>query len=129
MVAVGADDRLRESDGCVSPRPMKRRFQHNLFGWVALRLVESRGWLWFSEDVGDTVIANSIAGAEIAVRVVIEGAPSDTAGILRIRGQLIVDARMSDRVLGKPFDLVDGLGGIGVPAKFRVQIPRMVRRF
>ena len=83
MIAIGADHRLRESDGCVSPRPVKRGFQHDLVGGIALRFVESGGGLWIAENIGDAVIADSVAGAEIRVRVVIEGAPADAARILR----------------------------------------------
>ena len=42
--------------------------------------------------------------------------------------KLVVNARVAQRVLGEALDLVDGLGGIGVPDEFRIQIARMVRR-
>ena len=77
---------------CVAARPMERRLEHDFLGGIALRFVESRGWLGFAEDVGDAVIADAIAGAEIAVRVVVEGAPADASGVLRIGGKLVVNA-------------------------------------
>src|SRR6266536_74065 len=129
VVAVGTDDRLRESNGRVASRPVKCRLQHDLFRRVTLRFVESRGRLWLSEYVGDTVITNAVTRTEIAVRVVIEGAPADPASILRIGGQLVMDAGVPQRVLSETLHLVDRLRGIGVPNEFGVQIPRMVRRF
>ena len=60
--------------------------------------------------------------------VVVKRAPADASRVLRIRSQLIVDAGMTHGVFGQPFNLVDGLGRIGVPDEFRVQIARMVWR-
>jgi hypothetical protein len=120
VVAVRANDRFRESDRCVAARPMKRRFEHNFLGRIALRFVEPRCRLWFAEYISDTVITDAVAGPEICMRVVIEGAPANAAGILRIGRKLVVDAGVTQGVLGEAFHLVDGLGGIGVSYKFRV---------
>ena len=128
VVAIGADDRLGESDRCIASRPMERGFEHDLLRGIALRLVEPGGGLGFAENVGDPVIADAIAGAKITVRVVVESAPADAAGILRIGRQLVVDAGVAQRVFGKALHLVDGLGRIGVADEFGVQIARMIGR-
>ena len=93
-----------------------------------MRLVEAGGRLGLAEDVRDAVVADAVAGAEVGVRVVVEGAPADAARVLRIGGKLIVDARMAQRVLALPLVVVGGLGGIGVADELRVEIARMVRR-
>ena len=128
MIAVGTHNRLRESNGRVASRPMESRLEHNFLCWVALRLVETRGWLGFAEDVGHAVIADAIARAEVAVGVVVKGAPADAPGVLRVRSQLIVNAGMAHRMLGEALHLIDSLGGIGVADEFGVQISRMIRR-
>ena len=84
MVAVGTHDRLRKSDRRVAPRPMKCRLEDHLFRGIALRLVETSRRFGLAEHVGHTVIADAIAGAKISVRVVVEGAPANASGILRI---------------------------------------------
>src|SRR5450755_1374851 len=88
---------------------MKRRFQHDFLRRVALRFVESCGGLGFSEHIRDAVITNTIARTKVAVRVVVEGAPANTAGILRIGGKLVMDAGVTQRMLGQALHLVDGL--------------------
>jgi len=92
------------------------------------RFVESRGRLGFPEYIRNSVITNSVARTEIAVGIVIEGAPANPASILHIGRQLVMDAGMSQGVLGEALHLVDRLRGISVADKFRIQIPRMVRR-
>ena len=62
-----------------------------------------------------------------AVRVVVEGAPADAAGILRIGSKLVVNARVTQRVLGQSLDVVDGFGGVSVAYEFGVEIARMIR--
>src|SRR6202043_1234396 len=99
-----------------------------LFG-IALCLIESSGWLWFAKDVGDTVVADAVARSEVGVGVVVECAPPDAPGILRIRGKLVVNARMVQRVFALPLIIVGGLGGKRVPHKFCIQVARMIRRF
>ena len=108
---------------------MERGFKHDLFGRIALRFVESRSRFRLAENVGDTVIANAVAGAEITMGVVIEGAPADAACVLRVRGKLVMDAGVAQRVLGQAFHVVDGFSGISMSDEFGVQIARMVRRF
>src|SRR6185437_6935415 len=90
---------------------------------------EAGGGLGLAEDVGDAVIADAVAGTEIGVGVVVEGAPSDAAGVLRIGGQLVVDAGVAQRVLALALVIVGGLGGEGVAHEFGIQIAGMVRRF
>ncbi len=107
---------------------MERRLEHDFFRGIALRLVEARRWLGLAENVGDAVIADAIAGAEVSVSVVVKGAPADAAGVLRVRSQLVVDAGVAHRVFGEALHLVDGLGGIGVPDKLGVQIARVIGR-
>ena len=96
MVAVGADHGLRKSDGFVAARPVECGLKHDFFRRIALRFIESRSRFGFAEDVGDAVIADAVAGAEIAVGVVVESAPADAARILRIGGELVVDTGMTD---------------------------------
>ena len=107
---------------------MEGGHQDDLLIGVALRAVEAGGGLGLAEDVGDAVVADAVAGAEVAVGVVIEGAPADAAGVLRIGGQLIVDAGVADGVFAQPLDVVDGLGGIGVADEFGIQIEGMIGR-
>ena len=68
----------------------------------------------------------TIAGTEVRMRVVVEGAPSNTTGILRIGRELIVDAGMAQRVLALAFVVVGGFGGISVTHEFSIQILGMV---
>jgi hypothetical protein len=63
---------------------MKRWLQHDLLRRITLRFVESGCGLWFAKHIGDAVITDVVAGAEIAVGVVVEGAPADASGILGI---------------------------------------------
>src|ERR1035438_8286176 len=95
MVAVGAKHRFREANRLVAARPVKGRLKHDLLRGIALGLVKSSGWLWLAEDISDTVIADSVAGAEVGMRVVIKSAPTDPARILRIRSKLVVNSRMA----------------------------------
>jgi hypothetical protein len=64
-------------------------------------LVESGGGLGLAKDVGDAVVADAVAGAEVGVGVVVESAPADAARILRIGSELVVDARVADGVLAQ----------------------------
>ena len=107
---------------------MKRRFEHNLFFRIALRFVEARGRFWFAKDVGDAVIADAVAGTEVGMGIVVECTPSDSAGILRIGCELIVDAGMAQRVFALPLVIIGGLGGESVADEFGVEIARMIRR-
>jgi len=63
-----------------------------------LATCRTRRQAWFAEDIGDAVIADAVAGAEISVRVVVEGAPADATGILRIGSKLVVNARVAQGV-------------------------------
>jgi len=67
-----------------------------------------------------------VAGAKITVSVVVESTPTNSAGVLRIRRQLIVDAGVAQRMFGKPFHLVDRFGGIGVSDELGVQVARVI---
>ena len=129
MVAVGADNRFRESDRLVAACPMEGGLQHNFILRLALRLVEPGSRLRLAEHIGDAVVANAVARSEVAMRVVIECAPANAAGVLRIGGELVVNARVPQRVLSQALHLVNCFGRVGMPNEFRVQIPRMVRRF
>ena len=60
------------------------------------------------------MVADAIAGAEVSVGVVVESAPADSSGILRVGGKLVVDTGMADGVLGEAFDLVNRLKTIFV---------------
>src|SRR4249919_2085835 len=113
VVAIGANNGFGEADGFVATCPVEGGFEDNFFGGIALRFVKTGGGLGFAENIGDAVIADAIAGAEVAVSVVVEGAPADAAGVLRIGGELVVDARVAHGVFGGALDLADGLGGIG----------------
>ena len=119
--------RLGEADGFVAARPVEGGLEHDLFAGIALRFVEAGGGLGLAEDVGDAVIADAVAGAEVGVGVVVEGAPADAAGVLRIGGELIVDAGVAEGVLALALIVVDGLGGEGVADELGVQIARMIR--
>ena len=66
------------------------------------------------------MVADAIARTEIPVRVVIEGAPADAASVLRIGSQLIVNASMTHGMLREALDLINRLGRVGVPDKFRI---------
>ena len=107
---------------------MESRNEDDFLIGVALRTVETCCRLGLAEDVGDAVVADAVAGAEVGVGVVVEGAPADAAGILRIGGQLVVDSRVANGVFAQALDVVDGLGGIGVAVEFGVEIERMIWR-
>src|SRR5438874_6544903 len=107
---------------------MERWLQHDFFGRITLRLVEASRGFRFTKDVGHAVVADAVARTEISVRVVVKGAPANPAGILLIRRQLIVNARMAQGVFGETLNIVDGLCWVGVAYKLRVQVPRMVGR-
>src|SRR3954462_3495293 len=62
------------------------------------------------------------------MRVVIECAPANSPGILRIRGQLVMDAGVTQRMFDEPFNVVNGLGGVGMTDKFGIQITGRVGR-
>ena len=94
---------------------------------MALRLVEAGGRLVLAEDVRDAVVADAVAGTEVGVRVVVEGAPADASSVLRIGGKLIVNARMAERVFALPLVVIGGLGGVGVADELRVEVARMIR--
>ena len=71
---------------------MEGGFEDDLFFGIALRFVKGTGRFRFAEDVGDAVEADAVAGTEVRVRVVVEGAPADAAGVARIGRELVVDA-------------------------------------
>ena len=98
---------------------MKGGHQDDLLVGIALRTIETCGGLGLAEDVGDAVIADAVAGAKVAVGVVVEGAPANAPSILRIGGQLVVRARVAQGVFAQPLDVIDGLGGKGVARRIR----------
>src|ERR1035441_2552739 len=110
VIAVGAHNTLAESDGFVAARPAEGRLQHNVFFRVALRFIETRSGLGLAENVGHGVVTNPVAGTEVEMCVVVEGAPANTTGVLYIRSQLVVDAGMTQCVLCQPFLVVYSLG-------------------
>ena len=107
---------------------LKRRLEHDLFRRIALRFVKTGGRLGDAKDIGDAVIANTVAGTEIPVRVVVERAPADAPCIPLVGCELIVYARMPQRVLRHALDLVFALGRNVWPYEFGVQVKRMIRR-
>src|SRR5258708_12208216 len=107
---------------------MKGWLHHNLLRGIALRFVKPRGRLRFSKYVGDAVITDSIARAEIAMGVVVECAPTNAAGVLRIGRKLVMHPSMTNRMFGEAFHLVDGLRRVGLAHKLRIQISRMIGR-
>ena len=72
------------------------------------------------------MVADAVAGAEVVVGVVVKGAPADAAGVLRVGGDLIVDAGVADDVFALAFVGVDGFGGEGVADELGVEIAGMV---
>ena len=60
--------------------------------------------------------------------VVVKRAPSDAAGIVRVRRELVVNACMAQRVLSEALDVVNRFRRIGVTDKLGVEISRVVRR-
>ena len=105
---------------------MEGRLEDDLFGGVALRFVEASGGLGLAEDVGDAVVADAVAGAEVGVGVVVEGAPADAAGVLRVGGDLVVDAGVAQGVLALALVVVGGLGGERVADELGVEVERMI---
>ena len=81
VVAVRADHDLRESAGFVTGSPVEGGFEHDLFIRVAHRFVKCGGRLGLTEYIGDTVIADPVACAEVGVSVVVERAPANSAGV------------------------------------------------
>ena len=128
MVAIRTNDGFGEADGFIAASPVESGLEDHFFLGITLRFVEAGGGLGFAENVGDAVIADAVAGAEIGVGVVVEGTPADAAGILRIGSKLVVNARVAQGVFGQALDLVDRLGGIGVAHELRVEIARMIGR-
>src|SRR5215469_14188672 len=62
------------------------------------------------------------------MRVVVEGTPSDAAGILWIGCQLVMNTCVTNGVFGKSLDLIDRLRWIGVADKLCIEITGMIRR-
>src|SRR5208337_1132407 len=85
-------------------------------------------WFGLAKNIRDAVVADAVAAAEIAVRVVVESAPGDAAGILRIGGELIVDTRVANSMLRQALLVVDGFSRIGVADELGIQITGMVGR-
>ena len=75
VITVRADDGLGEAGGFVGVGPVEGWLEDDLFGGIALRFVEAGSGLGLAEDVSDAVVADTVAGAEVSVGVVVEGAP------------------------------------------------------
>src|SRR5260370_673171 len=128
VVAVGTDNSFGESNRCVPARPVKRWFEHDLFRRIALRLVESRARLRRAENVSDPVIANAVPGAEVAMSVVVKGAPANSTGVSRIGRKLVMNSGMAQGMFRQPLYVIDRLRRIRVSDEFRIQIAWMIRR-
>jgi hypothetical protein len=85
VLAIGAENRLGKANRFVTARPVEGGLEHHFFGGIALRFVESCRRFRFPEDVRHSVITDAVPGTEIGMRVVVEGAPPNTAGVLRVR--------------------------------------------
>jgi hypothetical protein len=83
-----------------------RGFEHDLLVGIALRFVETSSGLQLAENVRNSVVADAIATAEISVRVVVERAPTEAAGELRVGGDLIVNARVAKGMLAQAIGVV-----------------------
>src|SRR6202044_945089 len=94
-----------------------------------LGAIESACRFEFAKNIRHAVVADAIAGTEIGVGVVVEGAPTDAAGVLRIGGELIVNTRVTQGMFALALIVVGGLSGKSVPDKLGVQVARMIRRF
>src|SRR6185437_3111182 len=106
---------------------MESGLQNNLFGRVALRLIESRGGLGLTEDIHHPVIADAVARAKVRMRIVVKRAPSNATRILRIGRQLIMNPCVAQSMLTLPFVVVGRLGWKCVPDELRVEVSRMIR--
>jgi hypothetical protein len=126
VITVRADDGLGEEERLVAARPMEGRLEHDLLLRLALRLIEAGGELGFAKDVGDAVITDSVARAEVCVRVVVEGAPADSSGVLRVGGELVVNPGMAQGVLALVRVVIGRLGGEGVSNELGIQVARMI---
>src|SRR5579872_4280745 len=62
--------------GTIAGRPEEPRLQNHCLARIALRHVETGCRLGNAEDIADAVIADAVARPEIAMGVVVEGAPS-----------------------------------------------------
>src|SRR5450631_2823534 len=112
--------------GLISGSPMEGGHENNFLRRIALRTIEPRSRLGFAEDVRNAVITDAVARSKVGVGVVVERAPPNAAGILRIGSELIVHTRVADCMLCLPLHSVDALGRIGVTDELRVQITRVV---
>jgi hypothetical protein len=77
----------------VAPGVEEAGLDDDLLLRIALRPVEPGGGLGQPEDVADAVVADAVAGAEIAVRGVVEGAPGDAARVTGVARELVVHAQ------------------------------------
>src|SRR6185312_10601869 len=66
-------------------------------------------------------------GAEVVVRVVVERAPSESAGVLRIGSEMVVNACVTNDVLQLALVGVDRFGGKRMADELGVEKARMVR--
>src|ERR1700722_13070060 len=102
VIAVGADKSLGEAGGFIVAGPVKRRLQHNLFRWFALRLVKECRRLGLAEEIPHAGGTDAIDGTKVRGRVVVKGAPANAARILRVGRKRVMDTHMTDRVFTQP---------------------------
>jgi hypothetical protein len=75
------------------------------------------------------VVADTIAGTEVGMRVVVEGAPADAAGILRIGGKLIVDPCVTQSMLALALVVISRFGGEGMSNELSIKVAGMIGLF
>ena len=102
-----------------SPRAQKvTGLQDHLFGRLALAGIGIGREFRLAEHVHDAVVADAVAGAEILVRVVVEAAPADGAGNVRIAVGRVEHLEMAAHMLGLALLLIVAFGRVHVPAVF-----------
>ena len=89
---------------------------------LLLRRVKRRGKLRVAEHIHHAVIADTVAAAEILVRIVVKHAPGKAAGDVLLLCHLVQNIRMADHMLHAVLLPVEGLGGIHVTVVFADQI-------
>ena len=130
MFAVGQDWHPMHAAGArpVSLRPEEPGLQNHFLFRAALRGVKIRGRFGNAKNVGHAVIADVVAGTEIMVRVVVEGAPSRAARIAIVRRKLVMHARVPPHVLRYTLHVVGAFGGEHMPVELGIHVERVVRR-
>lgn len=107
MIAVGTNDGL-------------------LLSRIAPRFIESCSRFRLTEDIHNSVITDAVACDKARMSIVVKCAPPNTACILWIGRQLIVDLCMAEGMLPLPLVIIGRLRWEGMPDKLRVQIARII---